>query len=73
METTTKGVCEQQRGSSELLCTHTSAFAQVNIPSCAEVFCEALVPVHLSGICIHLHFASFVHAAVPAHALSLCC
>ena len=73
METTTKGVCEQQRGSAELLCTHTSAFAHVNIPSCPAVFCEAHVPVHLLRICFPLHFAAFVHAAVPAHALSLCC
>ena len=35
------------------------------------VFCEALAPVHPLGVCIPLHFAVFVPAAVPVHALSL--
>ena len=57
--------------------TCANVFAYVNVPSCVLVFCEALVPVHLSGVCIPLHFALFVPAPVPLHALivliSLCC
>ena len=54
----------------ELLCTHTSAFAYVNISSCQAGFCEALVPAHPAGVCGPLYFAVFVHALVPVHALS---
>ena len=54
----------------ELLCTGSRAFASFNIPSCQAVFCEALVPVHLAVVCVPLHFAVFVHAPVPVHALS---
>ena len=54
----------------ELLCTRASAFTYVNIPSFPAVFCEALVPVHAAGVCAPLHFAVFVHAPAPVHALS---
>ena len=33
-------------------------------------FCEALVPVHLSGVCFPLQFTVFVHAPAPVHAFS---
>ena len=54
----------------ELLYTCASAFAYVNVSSCPAVFCEALVPVHPSGVCLPLDFAVFVHAPVPVHVSS---
>ena len=58
-------------GSAELLlCTRASAFAYVNVPSCPVVFFEAFVQVHLSGVCLPLHFAVFVRAPVLVNALS---
>ena len=47
-----------------------SASAFVSVPSYPVVFREALAPVYLSGICIPLCFAVFVHAPAPVHALS---
>ena len=54
----------------KLLCTCTSAFAYVSIPSCPVVFCEALVSEYLSLVCISLRFAVSFHGPVPVHALS---
>ena len=65
-----KRVFEFSLGPAELLCTCASAFAYVSVFSCLAVFCEALVPVHLSGFCILLHFAILVCAPAPVHALS---
>jgi len=53
----------------EFLCKCASIFAYVSIPSCPAEFCGALVPVHLSGVWVPLHFAVFVHAPVLEHAL----
>ena len=36
----------------ELLCTCASAFLYVSVPLSPVVFCEALAPVHLSGVCV---------------------
>ena len=50
------------QGSAELFCTHASAFAHVNVPSCPTVFCEALAPMHAAWVCASLLFLLFVHA-----------
>ena len=50
--------------------THTHTQIYIYVPSCPRVFCEALGPVHPSGVCVPLHFAVFVRAPVLVHALS---
>lgn len=41
---------------------HACPSAFVSTAWCPAVFCEALMPVHLSGVCVSLHFAVFVWA-----------
>ena len=43
----------------------------VSIASYPAVSCEVLTPMHLAGVCFPLHFAVFVCATVPVHALEL--
>ena len=38
----------------ELLCICASAFPYVGVLLCPVVFCEALAPVHLSGVCVQV-------------------
>ena len=49
---------------------HASGLAYIRVPLCPAVFCQALAPVHLSGVCVPLCFALFVCVPVPVHALS---
>lgn len=51
-ELTAKSVCVPLK-SEELWCTRATLFVYVSFPSYPVVFCEGLVPVHPSGVCVH--------------------